>query len=104
MKDNDLLSVFPLVRDSLPLFEGYFSKDAYAICEMAELECGLSILQCPYMEKRVKVLVEFKDFVERADPNANSGKLEKRKFYHINLDKLKKWLLEKDILNHIIGN
>jgi hypothetical protein len=65
LKDNDCLSVFNLIRDSLPLFEEYFHKDAYAICEMAELECALSILKCPFMEKRIKVLVEFKDFIER---------------------------------------
>ncbi len=69
LKDNDN-KILELIRESLPIFEELLGKDAYMLCESAELEVTFSVLKCPFLERKIKALNEFKDFFERVDPQS----------------------------------
>ena len=71
LKDNEN-NVLGLIRDSLPLFEEFMGKDAYVVCEQAELEVTLSILKSPFLERKIKAINEFKEFFDRADPQVDA--------------------------------
>jgi hypothetical protein len=71
IKDNDPGQVLGLVRDSLYIFEDFYGKEAYSLCEQAELECALLLLKSPFLEKKIRAIAEFKDFFERADPHVD---------------------------------
>ena len=70
LKDNDN-QILGLIRESLPVFDDFFGKDAFVLCEQAELEVTLSILKSPFLERKIKALNEFKDFFDRADPQVD---------------------------------
>lgn len=70
LKDNDN-QILGLIRESLLVFEDFFGKEAYVMCEQAELEVTLSILKSPFLERKIKALNEFKDFFDRADPQVD---------------------------------
>ena len=71
LKDSESTQVFGLIRDSLFIFEDFLGKEAYNLCEQAELECCLSLLKSPFLEKKIRALNEFKDFIDRADPSVD---------------------------------
>jgi len=70
LKDNDN-QILALIRESLSVFEDFFGKDAFVMCEQAELEVTLSVLKSPFLERKIKALNEFKDFFDRADPQVD---------------------------------
>jgi len=64
----------------------------------------LSILKSPFLERKIKALNEFKDFFDRADPQVDSRQLgEKRRFRYWTNDKIKSWIIQKKILEYVIG-
>lgn len=67
LKDNEN-QIQGLIRESLSVFEDFLGKDAYVVCEQAELEVTLILLKSPFLERKIKAINEFKDFFDRADP------------------------------------
>lgn len=105
LKDSESTQVFGLIRDSLFIFEDFLGKEAYNLCEQAELECCLSLLKSPFLEKKIRALNEFKDFIDRADPSVDVKQLgEKRRFRYWNFEKLKQWICNKKVLEYLLGD
>jgi hypothetical protein len=66
IKDSDTSAILGIIRDVGVLFEELSGKEGLSAIEDLELETALKILRCPFLEKKLKVLNDFKDFIERA--------------------------------------
>jgi ubiquitin carboxyl-terminal hydrolase 9/24 len=105
LKDNDINIVFNVIRDAAGLFETLNGKDATQMNEWSELECAWNILNSSILEKRIKVMGEFSQFITRCQSDIESRNgVEKRRFRFVNNEKLKNWLLNKKILDFILGD
>lgn len=67
--------------------------------EIYELNLALKLLNCPYMEKRLKGLVEIKDLIEVIDKD-NSRKNTR----NLSPDYLAKWLITSKVLETVMEN
>lgn len=106
LKDNDINILFNVIRDAGGLFEALMGKDASQMNEWSELECAWNILNSSVLEKRIKVIGEFNHFIMRAgqsDIESKNG-IDKKRFRFITAEKLKNWLLQKKILDFILGD
>ena len=65
MKDLDYGFFFDVLREGQNFFEDFGFKDAVIIGESTELSLALLMLKCPFLEKKIKGITEFKDFIER---------------------------------------
>ncbi len=103
LKEYEHSQILSLIRDAASFFEQLIGKDAFQILEQLELECSWNILNSPLLERRIKVLSEFKDFIWRAgNDEADSQKIEeKKKFRYITKEKLKNWIISKKMLDYL---
>lgn len=105
MKENESYLGLVLIRDSTSVFEDIYGKEAFAMTEQAELEFTLKMLRCPFLERKIRAMNEFKDFVDRADPYLDFRKLGDRKpLKYINQEKLRNWFIQQKVVEYILGD
>ena len=105
MKENDSYLGLVLIRESNYIFEEIYGKDAWILTEQAELDFTLKMLKCPFLERKIKAMNEFKEFIDKADPSIDVRKLaDKRPFKYINQEKLKKWMIQQQVIEYILGD
>ena len=96
--------VFKLIRGVQPLLEEYFTNESYNLTEMAELNFNLRLLKSQFLEKKIKAINEFKDFIDRVDFHVDIKSLnDKRRMRIFNTEKLREYFLSKNILQILLG-
>ena len=105
MKENESFQGLLLIRESVQIFEEIYGKEAWMIAEQAELEFTLKMLKSPFLERKIKAMNEFKEFIDRADPSIEVRKLgDKKPFKYITQEKLKNWLIQQQVIEYILGD
>lgn len=105
MKENETFGALNLIRESLAVWEEIYPKEGVMMTEQAELDFTLKVLKSPYLERKIKAMNEFKEFIDRADPNPDPKKLgDKRPFRYITQEKLRNWIVKEKLIEYILGD
>ena len=72
--------------------------------ENAELKFTLKMLKSPFLEKKIKSINEFKEFIDRVDFQVDVKSLgDKKRMRSYNSEKLKDFFISRDIIGILLG-
>ena len=104
LKHLDSQVVLKMIRVSQPLLEEFFNSESFNLTEIIELNFTLRLLKSQFLEKKIKAINEFKDFIDRVDYNIDIKLLpDKKRMRSFNFEKLRIFFLNNGIFKILLG-